>query len=62
MPHPLLTARNFVMAPLVELGGDVMHPVLRKTIAELGEDVDYDGLSLIAERGWATGTGEPGRD
>ncbi|MDP9236295.1 MAG: 2-amino-4-hydroxy-6-hydroxymethyldihydropteridine diphosphokinase [Chloroflexota bacterium] len=59
IPHPSLTARNFVMAPLAELAGDVVHPVLGKPIGALAEDVDYVGLSLIAERGWATGTGQP---
>jgi 2-amino-4-hydroxy-6-hydroxymethyldihydropteridine diphosphokinase len=53
VPHPQLTARNFVMAPLAELAGDVVHPVLGKSIGALAEDVDYEGLSLVAERGWA---------
>lgn len=54
VPHPLLVERNFVMTPLVELAGDVVHPVLGKTIGELAEDVDYEGLEHIAWPQWAS--------
>lgn len=55
VPHPLLVERNFAMTPLVELAGDVVHPVLGKTIGELAEDVDYVGLKHIAWPRWANG-------
>lgn len=35
IPHPLMTERDFVMKPLVEIAGDAVHPVLGKKLGEL---------------------------
>ena len=35
VPHPRLAQRRFVLAPLAELAPRLIHPVLRKTVAEL---------------------------
>lgn len=35
IPHPLMTERDFVMKPLVEIAGNVMHPVQKKTLSSL---------------------------
>ena len=35
VPHPLMSSRDFVMTPMVELAGDVVHPQLGKTMREI---------------------------
>jgi len=35
IPHPFLEKRNFVLAPLVEIAPNFIHPVLQKSIADL---------------------------
>lgn len=35
IPHPRIPERNFVLAPMVELAPEFVHPVLLKTMAEL---------------------------
>ena len=37
IPHPGIAIRSFVLKPLVEISPDKMHPVLKKTLAELFE-------------------------
>lgn len=43
VPHPLMHARRFVLKPLAEIAPRAVHPVYRKTIAELLENVARDG-------------------
>jgi 2-amino-4-hydroxy-6-hydroxymethyldihydropteridine diphosphokinase len=35
IPHPHLAERRFVLTPLAEIGGEITHPFLKKTINEL---------------------------
>lgn len=35
IPHPLMTERDFVMKPLVEIAGDAVHPVLNKKLRKI---------------------------
>lgn len=35
LPHPLMTEREFVLEPLAEIAGEVVHPVRKQTISEI---------------------------
>lgn len=35
IPHPMLHKRNFVLIPLLEIGRNIKHPILKKSIKEL---------------------------
>lgn len=35
IPHPLMTERDFVMKPLIEIARNVIHPTRQKTLSEL---------------------------
>ena len=45
LPHPRLHHRRFVLVPLVELAPGLVHPTLKKTMAELLEALD-DGAEV----------------
>lgn len=35
VPHPFISVRNFVLAPLVEIAPNFIHPIVQQSIAEL---------------------------
>lgn len=38
IPHPLMTERDFVMKPLIEIAENVIHPTRQKTLSELYQE------------------------
>jgi 2-amino-4-hydroxy-6-hydroxymethyldihydropteridine diphosphokinase len=53
IPHPGIAQRAFVVLPLAEIAPEVVHPVLRRTIRQLADAVDADGVALVEHAGWA---------
>jgi 2-amino-4-hydroxy-6-hydroxymethyldihydropteridine diphosphokinase len=47
VPHPLMHLRRFVLAPMVSLAPDLVHPVLRKSMAELLVDSPEKDQSVV---------------
>lgn len=46
LPHPRMHARAFVLAPLVEVAPDWVHPRLKRNVAELLAAADQTGLTV----------------
>ena len=46
VPHPEIQNRAFVLVPLAELDRNFVHPVLRRGISELLQDIDTSGVRV----------------
>jgi len=52
IPHPRLHERAYVLVPFLELDADFIHPVLKKSISELHENLEYlEEVYLYGTRG-----------
>jgi 2-amino-4-hydroxy-6-hydroxymethyldihydropteridine diphosphokinase len=55
VPHPRALERNFVVVPLAEIAGDVVHAVAGREIGDLAADADMEGLEHVRGPEWAAG-------
>jgi len=46
LPHPEMVKRRFVLEPMAEIAPDYLHPVLKRTIAELREALSSSDKGL----------------
>jgi 2-amino-4-hydroxy-6-hydroxymethyldihydropteridine diphosphokinase len=46
VPHPGMIERAFVLVPLSEIAGNWIHPVAKKTIIELLNKINCEGVNL----------------
>ncbi|MBS4015618.1 MAG: 2-amino-4-hydroxy-6-hydroxymethyldihydropteridine diphosphokinase [Candidatus Latescibacteria bacterium] len=46
IPHPRLHLRDFVLVPFCEIAPDFVHPVFRKTMRQLSENISNKGVRV----------------
>lgn len=48
VPHPRLQERGFVLLPLMDIAPDLIHPVSKKSVREMAETCNTDGIEKFA--------------
>ena len=48
IPHPRLHERAFVLLPLMEIAPNLVHPVTQKSIREMGELINTEGIEKFS--------------
>ena len=46
IPHTKIEIRKFVLVPMLEIADDYVHPILNKTIRQLNNECDDQGIPL----------------
>jgi 2-amino-4-hydroxy-6-hydroxymethyldihydropteridine diphosphokinase len=47
IPHPRLHERTFVLVPLLDVAPDLMHPILRRTMSQIMQELNGSGVNLF---------------
>lgn len=47
VPHPRMHTRGFVLAPLVEIAPEAVHPTLNRTVSALAEELTEEEMSKV---------------
>ncbi len=49
IPHPRIQERDFVLKPLADLDKNFVHPVLKKSVKEMLNELSEENFSIIGE-------------
>lgn len=48
VPHPRMHKRRFVLQPICDIDSSIIHPVIKKNIQDLLDDLDDNGQGVLA--------------